>query len=220
VRAARDAVDEVRGGLRGTVRIGILTAVTIVDVPSVLGAFHRSHPEVTLQLTTSPRGSVGLVESLLDGSLDLALVSVPGRTPAGVRIWTTHREPLLLILPEGHRLADRAEVGVPDLAGEAFVDFPEGYGNRAVVDRAFAAAGVQRQVAVQVMDITSGASYVREGLGVAILPPFAVPDRRGLVVRPLAGSDLEWPLGLAVSALRPPSAAARALLELFQKSIG
>jgi DNA-binding transcriptional LysR family regulator len=220
VRSARDAVDEVRGGLRGTVRIGTLTAVSVIDVPGLLGAFHRTHPDVTLQLTTSPRGSAGLLEGLLDASLDLAVVSMPGRPPAGVRIRQTHGEQLQLVLPEGHRLAATAEVAVADLAGEAFVDFPAGYGNRMVVDQAFAVAGVERQVAIQIMDITTAANYVRENLGIAILPPFAVPDRRGLVVRPLAGSELEWPLGLAVPALRAPSAAARALLELFEHSIG
>jgi DNA-binding transcriptional LysR family regulator len=220
VRAARDAVDEVRGGLRGTVRIGTLTSVGMIDVSGLLGRFHRSYPDVRLQLQVSSRGSVGLLEGLVDGSIDLAVVSVPGRPPAGVRVRQAHHEQLHLVLPEGHRLVDAEEVTVADLAGEAFVDFPEGYGNRVVVDRAFAAAGIQRRVAIQVMDIANAASFVREGLGVSFLPQFAVPDRRGLVMRPLAGSDLDWPLGLAVSALRAPSAATRALIEMIEKSFG
>ncbi|MEV6847393.1 LysR family transcriptional regulator [Actinoplanes sp. NPDC051411] len=219
VRAARDAVDEVRGGLRGTVRIGTLTSVGMIDVPALLGRFHRLYPDVRLQLAVSSRGSVGLLEGLVDGSIDLAIASVPGRPPAGVRIRQAHHEQLRLVLPEGHRLADAEEVTIADLVGEAFVDFPEGYGNRFVVDHAFAAAGIQRHVTIQVMDIASAASFVREGLGVSVLPQFAVPDRRGLVVRPLAGSDLEWPLGVAVSSLQAPSAATRALLEMIEKSI-
>jgi DNA-binding transcriptional LysR family regulator len=219
VRAARDAVDEVRGGLRGTVRIGTMTSLWMIDMPALLGAFHRAHPEVRLQLAVSSHGSVGLLEGLVDGSIDLALASVPGHLRAGVHLRHLLREQLQLVVPEAHRLAGAGEVTIEDLAGEAFVEFPEGYGNRVVVDRAFAAAGLQRQIAIQVTDIGSGAAYVREGLGVAILPPFAVPDRRGLVVRPLAGSDLQWPLGLAVSALRAPSAATRALLELIEKAL-
>ncbi|HEY0534615.1 MAG TPA: LysR family transcriptional regulator [Actinoplanes sp.] len=220
VRAARDAVDEVRGGLRGTVRIGTLTSVGMIDVPALLGGFHRAYPDVQLRLEVSSRGSVGLLEGLVDGSIDLAIASVPGRPPAGVRVRQAHHEQLHLVLPEGHRLAQAGEVTIEDLVGEAFVDFPEGYGNRFVVDRAFAAAGIQRHVAIQVMDIASGASFVREGLGVSFLPRFAVPDKRGLVVRPLAGSDLDWPLGLAVSALQAPSAATRALIEMIEKSFG
>jgi DNA-binding transcriptional LysR family regulator len=220
VRSARDAVDEVRGGLRGTVRIGTLTSIGVIDVPALLGAFHRTHPGVRLQLTVSPRGSSGLLEALADGSLDLAFVSAPGRPPAGVRVRPVHHEPLLLVLPADHPLAAADRVAAGDLAGEPFVDFPVGYGNRTVVDRVFADAGVQRHVAIEVIDIASGAAFVREGLGVALLPSFAVHDRSGLVLKGLADAELEWPFGIAVPAVRTPSAAARALLALITETIG
>jgi DNA-binding transcriptional LysR family regulator len=214
-RAARDAVDEVRGGLRGSLRIGTLTSIGLVDLPALLGHFHRSHPGVTLHLTVSTRGSSGLVDALTDGSLDLALVSVPGRAPAGVHVRQLLQHPMELVLPAGHRLATIPEVRIADLADEQFVDFPIGYGNRTVVDRAFAVAGVSRQVALEVMDLTTGASFVRHGLGVAILPRFAVPDDGDLMVRPVAEADLDWPLGVATSAVRAPGAAARALLGMI-----
>jgi DNA-binding transcriptional LysR family regulator len=217
--SARDAVDEVRGGLRGIVRVGTLTSVPVIDVPALLGAFHRTHPAVALQLTVSPRGSAGLIEGLLDGSLDLAVASVPGRAPAGVRVRQVYRERLELVLPAGHRLADATEVDVVELAGEEFVDFPPGYGNRIVVDRAFAAAGIRRHVAIEVTDIASGADYVRQGLGVAVLPPYAVRDRHGLIVKSVTGPDLDWPLGLAIPAARAQSAAARALVALIEERL-
>jgi DNA-binding transcriptional LysR family regulator len=219
VRAARDAVDEVRGGLRGTVRMGTLTSLPVVDVPALLGAFHRTHPGVGIELTVSPRGSAGLVAALVEGSLDVALASVPGRPPVGIRVREVHRERLGLVLPVGHRLADAAEVSIADLADEAFVDFPSGYGNRIVVDRAFAAAGIHRTVAIEVIDITGGAAFVRQGLGLAIMPPYAVPDRTGLILKRLTGADLDWPLGVVTSALRPPSAAARALLAVIDEMV-
>jgi DNA-binding transcriptional LysR family regulator len=75
-------------------------------------------------------------------------------------------------------------------------------------------------VAIEVIDIGTGANFVREGLGVAILPPFAVPDRAGLILKEVTGADLDWPLGVATAAARRPSAAARALLELIDKTVG
>ncbi|MCM4084988.1 LysR family transcriptional regulator [Paractinoplanes hotanensis] len=221
VRDARDAVDEVRGGLRGTVRIGTLISVGLIDVPALLGAFHREHPNVGLRLHVSPRGSVGLLDWLADGTLDLTFVSAPGRPPAGIRVRPLGSRRLELVLPAGHRLAGADEVRMADLGGEPFVDFPSGYGNRTVVDKAFTDAGVQRHVAIEVTDIATGASFVREGLGVAILPPFVVPDdRTGLVIKSVADADLEWPLGVAFSAVRRPSAAARALLTLIDEKVG
>jgi DNA-binding transcriptional LysR family regulator len=218
--AARDAVGEVRGGLRGTLRIGTLNSVALIDVPALLGAFHRAHPGVTVQLTVSARGSAGLLESLVGGILDLAIVSVPGRPPAGVRIRQVTSRRLDLVVPCGHPLADRTEVHIADFAGEPFVDFPAGYGNRVVVDRAFTAAGADRHVAIEVIDIGSAAAFVGEGLGIAVLPRFAVPEGLGVVLLPVAGADLDWPLGVAASAVRTPSAAARALLALVDDHVG
>jgi DNA-binding transcriptional LysR family regulator len=218
--AARDAVGEVRGGLRGTLRIGTLNSVALIDVPALLDAFHRAHPGVTVQLTVSARGSAGLLESLVGGILDLAIVSVPGRPPAGVRIRQVTSRRLDLVVPCGHPLADRTEVHIADFAGEPFVDFPAGYGNRVVVDRAFTAAGADRHVAIEVIDIGSAAAFVGEGLGIAVLPRFAVPEGLGVVLLPVAGADLDWPLGVATSAVRAPSAAARALLALVDDHVG
>jgi DNA-binding transcriptional LysR family regulator len=216
VLAARDAVGEVRAGLRGTLRIGTLTSVGLIDIPALLGEFHRTHPAVTLQLTVSPSGSAGLVDALTDGGLDLAIVSLPGRPPGGVHLRQMHWERLDLVVPDGHRLAERDRITIADLAAERFVDFPAGYGNRSVVDRAFAAAGVTRQVSTEVIDIGTGARFVAAGLGVAILPRFAVPPDLGVVLRTVSEADLQWPLGVATSAVRAPSAATRALLALIE----
>jgi len=115
---------------------------------------------------------------------------------------------------------DQPHAGIHPAVEEArlFVDFPEGYGNRMVVDRAFAVAGAGRRVAIEVTDITSAAGFVREGLGVSMLPAFAVRDDTGLILKRVSDAELEWPLGVAVSALRQPSAAARALLALIGES--
>jgi DNA-binding transcriptional LysR family regulator len=219
VRAARDAVGEVHGGLRGSLRIGTLTSVGLIDIPALLGDFHRSHPAVTLQLTVSPSGSAGLVDGLTDGRLDLAIVSLPGRAPGGVHLRQLHWERLDLVVPGDHRLAGRDRITIADLAGEQFVDFPIGYGNRSVVDRAFAAAEVTRQVSTEVIDIGTGARFVAAGLGVAILPRFAVPEGLGVVLRTVRDADLRWPLGVATSAVRAPSAATRALLALIDTAM-
>jgi len=213
-RDAREAVDLVRGGLSGTVRVGTMPSVGLVDVPALLGAFHRAHPGVTLRLSASPSGSRGLVGSVADGHLDVAFVSVPAAPVAGVRLVGLAAAPMNLVVPPGHALADRGDAGpvaVAALAGLEFVDSPPGYGNRAVTDAAFAAAGVERRVAVEVADIGTAADYVRHGLGVAILPRFTVAAAPDLPVVPLR-EELRWPLSLAVPRDRRPSAATAALV--------
>jgi len=214
VRAARDAVDEVRGGLRGTLRVGAMTSVTLIDVPALIGRYHRRYPDVDLLITPAPGGSQALAAAVADGRCDLAFVSLPGPSPSGVALRELASDNLMLVVPAGHPLAGRGQVPIAALDGQTFIDFPPGYGNRAVADRAFAAAGLARRVAVEITDLAEGADYVRHGLGIALLPRFIIPHQGDLARLAVVGADLRWPVSLATSAARPPSAAARALMAM------
>ncbi|GAB6900681.1 LysR family transcriptional regulator [Kineosporia succinea] len=211
-RDARDAVARVRGGLSGPLRIGVLTSIRIVDVPAILGEFHRRHPGVQLYTRASTTGTLGLIEMLAERRLDLAFVTPSGLATPGVRLIELARSVLDLALPAGHPLASRTSVTMADLAGLDFIDSPAGYGNRAAADRAFAAAGLRRQVTIEITELAFGPDYVRNGLGVALFPRFAVEGAPGIVRVPVEDADLEFPVSLAVPEGRTPSAAARALI--------
>lgn len=221
-RDAREAVTAVRHGLGGTVRVGTMTSVGLVDVPALLGAFHRERPGVALRLSAAPSGSHGLVEAVADRRLDLAFVSVPGGSAPGVRLTEVASAAMDLVVPEGHPLAGGAPVGIADLDGLDFIDSPAGYGNRAVTDQAFAAAGVHRRVTLEVADIGTAAAYVRHGLGVAVLPRFVAEPagaaRHAVVVHLV--DDLRWPMQLALPAERRPAAATLALAQHIRRSAG
>ncbi|AMY53768.1 LysR family transcriptional regulator [Rhodococcoides fascians] len=216
-RDARDAVDDVRGGLRGTVRIGTLTSIKLIDLPGLLGEYHRRFPHVQLITGAAPSGTQGLLESVADGRLDLAFVSDSGRRPAGIDVRELASSVLDLVLPSDHPLAERESVTLHDIAPYDFIDSPIGFGNRAVADRAFADAGLQRRVSIEITDISTGVAYVRNGLGISLLPRFVLTERSGVVVTTVSEVDLTWPLAVATSSTRAPSAAVRALLGVLDE---
>jgi DNA-binding transcriptional LysR family regulator len=102
-------------------------------------------------------------------------------------------------------------VTLPALAGEAFIDFPPGWGTRAVVDRAFAAAGLERHVSFEVADYATAVGLVRNGLGVAFVPESAGPDDLPRVS--LSPAPPAWRISVATAAGRRLPAAARAFLD-------
>lgn len=110
-------------------------------------------------------------------------------------------------------------MSLADLTGLDFVDSPVGYGNRTVADRAFAAASVARRVAVEITDVATGVDFVRHGLGVALLPRFALRAAEDVATLTVRDADLNWPLSLAVASGHRPGAAARALIEMAREFV-
>jgi DNA-binding transcriptional LysR family regulator len=85
----------------------------------------------------------------------------------------------------GHPLAGRARLSLDRLAGETFVDFPAGSTGRLQADRAFADAGLRREVSFETTDILLMARILRAGLAVALLASTFVDQLPGLVAVPV-----------------------------------
>ena len=221
-RAGIDALERMRqaaagdGELRGTVRVGIFTNLTTIDLPGIMGEFHRRHPLVDLRLGPSPSGSTGLAEDVRQGRIDVAFLGLPDRVP-GVLTLPLAQSPFVAILAAGHPLAGASSVSLAHLADEPWVDAREGFGNRVRLDRAFAAEGLTRQVPTELADLGEIPRFVAAGLGVAALPELTVIPAAGTVTVPLAPEVL-WPL--SVIARPRPGAAARALRALLAERLG
>jgi DNA-binding transcriptional LysR family regulator len=214
VEAARDAVAAVQGGVRGTVRIGIMNSLRLIDLASALTRYHRERPLVQIVPRTAVGGSVELVAGVLDGSLDLAFTALPGPYPSGLSVRPLASEPLLLACPDGHPLAGRERVALAELDGERFVDFPVGWGTRAIVDRVFEQAGVRREIAVEVSDVPTAVELVRAGFGCAFLSRSLASGAGPVALRGVDPSPV-FEVSLVTSAGRRLSAAAAGLVDLL-----
>lgn len=212
---AKSVVQEATGGMRGSIRIGVLSSVDVLDLPGVLGAFHRRYPLVDIRVTVSVTGSTGHADDVRHGRLDMALLGLPPADLTGLRTMVLATRRFVALLPTGHRLADRDELTLADLAGEGFVDTARGFGNRVVADRAFEAIGAPRRIVVEVSDIATVPEYVQAGLGVAVVPTLRIAPDPAMVIRPLAGPPLQWQFSIATLADREPSRAVRTLLDLM-----
>ncbi|GAA3315563.1 LysR family transcriptional regulator [Arthrobacter ramosus] len=217
--AALDAVQATVGGLRGTLRIGIMQSMLAVDLASILARFRDERPGVELRLRPARGGSLKLSREVESGELDVAFVSVAGHAFAGVELTSLAREPLLLAVPVGHPLAGQAAVTIPELDRQIFVEAPVGWGTRFVADRAFADAHVNRSISVEVADLATVVELVRAGLGLGLIPQSVarLSDRVEFV--PL-DPPLEWEIALAVSTKRRASAAGQAFEDLVLDMTG
>ena len=170
-RAAVESVGQFRGSLAGTVEFGSLISFGPVDVGRALGDFHRAHPFVRLRLRLSQAGASAYLAALVEGSLDLALVSVPDRFPPQLELRLLFEEPMVFVCRDDHALANRGTIGLADLAAEDIVGFPPEFGLRRLMDGAFHDAGVLPRTLYEVpAGFAAIADLVRNGLGTAFMP--------------------------------------------------
>jgi DNA-binding transcriptional LysR family regulator len=210
--SAQAAVRDAQAGLRGTLRLGMMQVISVVDVGSLIARFHRERPLVDIQPRSAPGGSAAMISDVRRGALDAAFVAVSGQDQPGLTATTLASEPVLLGCLPDHPLARRAVVGVSELADEPFVDFTPGWGTRTVADQLFAKAGVERTIGIEVPDGSIHAALVRAGLGLTILPQSMIADA-GLVGVPLRPT-VTFTVAFIVAADRPLSPVTQAFADL------
>ena len=111
-------------------------------------------------------------------------------------------------------------IALRELADESFVDFPTGWSVRTLVDRAFAALDLHRQVTIEVADVPACKQLIREGLGVALLPESIIAaDSAGLQTRDVVPS-VSWEVSMIVRDGVDPSPATSAFMELVEVERG
>jgi LysR family hydrogen peroxide-inducible transcriptional activator len=168
------------------VAAGAIQTVSHFFFPAVL-AYCRAN-EVRLKLRSYENFRGRLVSAVLEGEIDVALVSLPINEP---RIVSTplFSEPLLLAVGASHRLATAERVTFADLKEENFILMGEGSSVAEQVRRISGDHEFEPQIAHRCAQLATVKSLAAMGLGVSILPRSArtAHDPEGLVYRKFTG---------------------------------
>lgn len=214
--AATRALTELESGCRqaleeadpahGQVSLGFLHTMGGVRVPELLRDFLAARPKVRFTLTQG--GHEELLGRVRSGAVDLVLTApVPAGDP-DLAVAALSDQPLVLIVPSGHRLSGRRRVAVAELALERFVGMKSGFGIRRITDELCAAAGFTPDLAFEGEEADTVRGLVAAGLGVALLPAAEPTPPTGTVelsLQPRARRTI----GLVWAAYRPLAPAAR-----------
>ena len=221
--AARQTVQEVHGVLAGQLRIGALqTTGHRLPFASWLAEFSRLHPRVEISVQQLP--ALDMLTMVADGLLDCALTALQDSRGAGLEVMRLLSEPLVLACAANHPLASETAVTLEQIAGERFVEVPHQWWSRTQTDRAFAEAGLDRQVNLVVNEWIMMLDLVAAGVGIALVPQgleFSLHDRSTEALRliPLTGILLERPVDLVLPRGHAATPAARRFAELVKSKV-
>ncbi|MGW3306797.1 LysR family transcriptional regulator [Streptomyces sp. NPDC001073] len=189
---AQAALDALSGLRRGRLRLGLLqTRASSVDLVEVMADYHARYPGIDFHVTNAP--SAEMAAAVLAGELDIAVVGLgPRQVPDGLDHFVLDSDPLVLVVPADHALADGGDVvdlaDLPDT--HQLIQFTRGSGLRRQVEAAFARAGVEPGQHFQVGQIQDMVRLAARGIGVTVVPRSSVLGGDPLPERsPVSGPD-------------------------------
>ena len=206
-------VAALRDEVAGAVRLGVISSTARWLVPLLLNAMRERHPKIDVVVVDA--STTSLAPQVASGRLDAAVVNLPCDEP-DLHTEILFDEDFLVVVPDGHPLADRASVELSELAGVPLLLPPSGTAFRAEIDAASVAAGVTLTPFAEIDGVRLIASMVFQGYGAAILPATAVSSWMvGPWKAPRLGGMPPRQVGLIQRRRGLPSAPARALVAVL-----
>ncbi len=217
-----DEAEALHGRLRGAgrapsgrVRAAAATQAFVYLFAELFEAFMRAHPQIELTFRTTV-STDQTVADILAGSAEVGFAALPVYSPS-LQVRELFEDELVLVAGPRHRLAGRGSVSVRDVAAERLVLFERGSSVRRATDAFFHRVGVRPALALESNDTYFVKLMVERGLGVSLLPAWAVREEvaGGRLVRlAVAGHRLRRSVSMIFLGRQPP-AATRAFVEFM-----
>ncbi len=169
-------------GLGHKVVVGAIPTVAPFFLPAVLA--HCRANDIRLNLQTQEDFTRPLVEQLLEGKIDWALLSLPLTEPR-LLIEKLYSEPLLLAVGATHRLATAPSISFADLRDETFIMLGDPSTLAAQTQHFCGDNDFEPQIGHRCGQLATVKTFTAMGLGVSVLPQSArsATDPVGLVFR-------------------------------------
>ncbi|WP_327292599.1 LysR family transcriptional regulator [Streptomyces sp. NBC_01198] len=172
VELAHTDLEAHRGAALGDLIAGAFPTAVRGLFPAALTELRREHPQLRAMVhELEPHDSLA---RLTRGDLDLAVVldwyNKPLSLPGGLAKAPLFDDIVDVALPAGHRLADRAEIDLVELAQDAWIAWPDGGFCHEWLLFTLRGKGVEPRVAHHAEEHATVLALVAAGLGVAVIP--------------------------------------------------
>ena len=153
----------------GVVRLGFLRTLGVDFIPKLTSDFIAADPNSGVDFSFHSDLSSGLIDGLLQHKFDLVFCSEPERS-LGLTATPVTSQKLVMIVPNGHPLADRGSIGLAETLEYPAVWFAKGSGLRKVVDGMYEQVGGKPISVVETEEDEVIAGLVAAGFGIAVVP--------------------------------------------------
>lgn len=169
-RMAHDASDYASGA-RGHVRLFANTSAVIQFLPKDLTTFLSANPQLRIGLEEALSEST--VQAVQDGRAEIGIFADNVPAP-NLEIRPYRRDRLVVLVPQGHPLAQRSSVALAETLDYDYVALNQGSSLLRRISDAASGSGKLLKVRIQVSSFDGICRMIEAGLGIGILPLGAV----------------------------------------------
>ncbi|HXY31518.1 MAG TPA: LysR family transcriptional regulator [Gemmatimonadaceae bacterium] len=211
-------VSEMRSGLVGRVRIGVIP-VMLPIVSLLTSPFAERHPRVSITILSL--SSIEIQRGLDGFALDAGLTYLDNEPLSHVRTFPLYRERCLLLTPADGPFGDREAVTWREASTLPLCLLTPDMQNRRIIDSHFREAGAEPRPSVETNSIVTLCSHLRAGTWSSVMPHailYLVGEMPGVRAIPLVDPTDSHALGLIVPDRDPLPPITRALVEIAQQT--
>jgi DNA-binding transcriptional LysR family regulator len=170
VQEGTDAIEAVRHGDVGSIRIGSSASIATYILPPILKRFKDERPRVHIHLSTGT--SEDIIEELISGEVNLAFC----RLTQHPEIDSLHlyNDDLALIVPPNHPFAAKGKVSMAEAGKEPFLFFERSSSYHTLMYSTFLRLGIVPESVMELDSMETTKHMVEAGLGIAVLPVVSV----------------------------------------------
>ena len=181
-------LSEYSRGVRGHVRIHANTSAIIEFLPEDLALFVRDYPEIKIDL--QEHVSTEAIHAVREGLTDIGIFA---NTPTveGLQVFPYREDRLVLVVPNGHPLAQTTRVSLADALPYDFIGLQHDASLHRLIAAASKTAGVPLRMRIQVRSFEGICRMIAHDMGVGVLPIKAVTHLSGLPLTAVELTD-DW----------------------------
>ncbi|MCG7508557.1 LysR family transcriptional regulator [Mesorhizobium retamae] len=201
---------------RGRLRIAAPPLLASVVLPQAIAEFQQSYPGIAVQLADV--GTEQIVEAVRSGKADCGLGTF---SPAedGIERVALVRDSLMLFCDDRSIFANAATASWRDLADQPLITLTRDSGIRLLVEVGFETSEIALRPAFEVSQVTTALALVEAGLGVAVLPAYALAAsrHRKVVGKPLVDPNIAREVAMIHATGRSVSPATQAFVGVVRR---
>ncbi|WP_300303334.1 LysR family transcriptional regulator [Ferrovibrio sp.] len=176
---AREMATALRGGNAGQIVIGTAGPAMTSLLPSAIGHFHKSWPDIRIELQIDSTSR--LLEKVAGNEVDIGIGTplvrdIDARIMQLLQVEDLCEDWLVAVFPQGHHLTRQPTIRPQDLIEETLIGLPIESATTNLIHAIFQQAGVSVDSKIVAANAVGVCSLVQQGIGVGLLNPLVLAN--------------------------------------------